>query len=152
MTAIAILAMCADRGVTLTLEGEGIRVRGPSPARGELLPDIRAHKPELLQILKSPAQPGTRTPLGDNGSYVHVASVESLRTIAQAVEKANEVALDLETTGLDAILHHPRLLQLALPDGSVYVIDLWAVRDISVLIKAMAKITVVAHNAQFDLA
>jgi hypothetical protein len=59
MSARALLATCAQRGVTLTPEGDGLRVRGPRPARDELLPAIRKLKPELLAVLKRPALPGT---------------------------------------------------------------------------------------------
>ena len=55
MSARALLAACAERGVTLTPEGDGLRVRGPRPARDELLPAIRKLKPELLKVLKRPA-------------------------------------------------------------------------------------------------
>jgi len=59
MSARALLEACAGLGVTLAQEGDGIRVRGPRPARDELLPEIRAHKSELLKVLGSPAMPGT---------------------------------------------------------------------------------------------
>jgi len=55
VTALALLETCSQRGVTLTPEGDGLRVRGPRPARDELLPAIRRLKPELLKVLKSPA-------------------------------------------------------------------------------------------------
>lgn len=61
MSAARLLTTCADRGVTLTPEGDGLRVRGPRPARDELLPAIRKLKPELLKVLKRPALPGTTT-------------------------------------------------------------------------------------------
>jgi hypothetical protein len=62
VTAVALLATCAQLGVTLTPEGaDQIRVRGPRPARDGLLPSIRALKPELLKVLKRPALPGTGT-------------------------------------------------------------------------------------------
>ena len=59
MSARALLVACARCGVSLTPEGDGIRVRGPRLARDELLPEIRTHKAELLVLLKHPALPGT---------------------------------------------------------------------------------------------
>ena len=61
MSALELLATCAQRGVTLTPEGDGLRVRGPRPARDELLPAIRKLKPELLKVLKHPALFSTTT-------------------------------------------------------------------------------------------
>jgi hypothetical protein len=61
VSAARLLATCAQRGVTLTPEGDGLRVRGPRPARDELLPEIRKLKPELLKVLKSPALFSTST-------------------------------------------------------------------------------------------
>jgi hypothetical protein len=61
MTVAALLDTCTQRGVTLTPEGDGIRVRGPIPARDELLPAIRKLKPELLKVLKRPALFNTTT-------------------------------------------------------------------------------------------
>jgi hypothetical protein len=55
VTAHDLLETCAQLGVTLTPEGDAIRVRGPRPARDELLPEIRKLKPELLKVLKRPA-------------------------------------------------------------------------------------------------
>jgi hypothetical protein len=54
-------ATCAQLGVSLTPEGDGIRVRGPRPARDELLPEIRKLKPELLAVLRSLGPPRTST-------------------------------------------------------------------------------------------
>jgi hypothetical protein len=59
VTAHALLATCARLGVSLTPEGDGLRVRGPRPARDELLPEIRKLKPELLKVLRAPATLGT---------------------------------------------------------------------------------------------
>lgn len=61
MTALDLLAMCAERGVTLAQAGKNIRVRGPRPARDELLAKIRELKPQLLAMLKRPALPGAGT-------------------------------------------------------------------------------------------
>lgn len=61
MTALTLLATCAQFGVTLTPEGDGLRVRGPRTARDALLPEIRKLKPELLEVLRSSGLPGTST-------------------------------------------------------------------------------------------
>jgi hypothetical protein len=42
VTANAPLAACAQRGITLTPEGDGFRVRGPRPARGDAEDDPAA--------------------------------------------------------------------------------------------------------------
>jgi DNA polymerase-1 len=81
-----------------------------------------------------------------------VTKAEELLRLAHAVAEAGIVALDIETTGLDPLNDRPRLLQLALADGSLYLIDLWAVGKLDPLVVALSNVTTIAHNAQFDLA
>lgn len=59
MTALDVIATCAERGIQLIPEGDSLRVRGPRKVRDELLPEIAKHKPEIVRVLKSPALPGT---------------------------------------------------------------------------------------------
>jgi len=58
MTAAALLETCARHGVSLAVEGDALRVRGPRPVRDELLPKIRELKPQLLAMLKRSALRG----------------------------------------------------------------------------------------------
>lgn len=64
------------------------------------------------------------------------------------------LAVDTETTGLDPLVDHIRLLQLAIPDNPVMVIDLWQIPEtarepLQVLLAGTA--LKVFHNAKFDL-
>src|SRR4051812_7668758 len=66
------------------------------------------------------------------------------------VEDADHVALDLETTGLDAHSADIRLLQVS--DGEkTFVIDLFK-RDATDLVRALARedLTVLAHGGDFE--
>lgn len=61
MSALALLATCQTRGVQLIPYGNRIILRGPKDARDELRPVIRAHKLELLAVLKADAKPDPMT-------------------------------------------------------------------------------------------
>jgi DNA polymerase-1 len=154
-SAPTVLARCRDRGIELQVCGENIKLIGTKDARDELRPAILACKPELLALLREspppPAVPTSEPPANRDGGYELVTSDGQLEVVAQAVHRAGKVALDIETTGLDPILDSPRLLQLALPDGPIYVIDLKTIGNISVLGKALATVTAVGHHIQFDL-
>ena len=52
MTSAHVLEACNIRGLALSLEGDSLRVRGPSGAREELLPAIREHKAEIVALLR----------------------------------------------------------------------------------------------------
>ena len=75
MTAAALLAICARLGITLAVEGSGIRVRGPRPAREELLPEIRRLKPELVKVLRQSACPGPTWQKDWRGQWVDLAGL-----------------------------------------------------------------------------
>jgi hypothetical protein len=57
--AAVLLATCARLGITLIADGTSLRVRGPRHVRDQLMPEIKAHKEELLTLLrqKSSAAP-----------------------------------------------------------------------------------------------
>lgn len=85
MSAVRLLATCAQLGVTLTLEGNRIRVRGPRPARDELLPEIRKLKPELLAALKRPRPARHRRHRRAHGtSDLHLRPALSIQLVRQA--------------------------------------------------------------------
>ena len=65
-------------------------------------------------------------------SYRLVTEGDLLPQIAEALEKAEAVGVDVETTALSPRDGEMRLLQLATPDET-FVIDVFAVRDLSAL-------------------
>lgn len=83
--------------------------------------------------------------------FTFIRDAGDLDRVATEVAEAGTVALDLETTGLSPLDHHPRLLQLGLPDGQVYVVDLFATGGIGGVGLALCGVVVVGHNLQFDL-
>jgi DNA polymerase-1 len=154
--ALTVLARCRDRGVELHLRRDQIKLTGDKVARDELRPEIVACKPALLALLREDRAPAAATPkeaaTSGGVGYELVTSTRQLEVVAQVVAQAGTVALDIETTGLDPILHRPRLLQLGLSDGSIYIMDLWSMSDIGTLGEALATVTAVGHHLQFDLA
>ena len=53
MTAAILLATCARLGITLIVEGTALRVRGPRHVRDQVMPEIKAHKEELVRLLQA---------------------------------------------------------------------------------------------------
>ena len=53
-----VLALAGARGVSVTLGqgGQTIRLHGPREALAELKPEVAAHKPDLLRLLREPRQ------------------------------------------------------------------------------------------------
>ena len=84
-----------------------------------------------------------------SASYELVTDPDRLAEVAAFLEGATEVALDLETTGLDPRKDTIRLLSLAAEDAT-YIVDCRSV-DPAELFPILAERTVVAHNALFDL-
>jgi DNA polymerase-1 len=80
-----------------------------------------------------------------------VEAPADLSLVAEVVSRVGPVALDLETTGLDALRDQPRLLQLSLPAGPIYVIDLFKTAGLGPLAAVLAEAKVIGHNLQFDL-
>ena len=144
MTATEAIALARSLGLTLSVAGERLHSNGP---RGALTPELRraltANRAEVMvELCRESGRPAFNT----------VTKAEELLRLAHAVAEAGIVALDIETTGLDPLNDRPRLLQLALADGSLYLIDLWAVGKLDPLVVALSNVTTIAHNAQFDLA
>jgi DNA polymerase-1 len=102
--------------------------------------------------------------VGDNGAvdapidtapYTLIANPADLAMVVTAVGESALVGLDTETTGLDPRTDRVRLLSLACDtiDGGtvVYVVDCFAVPDLSPLWEPLGAATVVGHNLSFDL-
>jgi DNA polymerase-1 len=68
----------------------------------------------------------------------------------QALDESERVGLDLETTGLNPHRDRTRLLQLS-TDRGLFVLDLFALGDVSPLWEPLADAELVVHNAAFDL-
>ena len=62
MTPAALLNEARAAGVTLWLEGDALRYRGPREALAKLLPALKGHKPDILAAL---ADPGAVTPIAE---------------------------------------------------------------------------------------
>jgi DNA polymerase-1 len=90
-----------------------------------------------------------------SSAYLPVRDKTSLRAVATALDDADVVGLDLETTGLDPRTNRVRLLTLSMPtvDGGrfTYLVDCFAV-DPRPLFDLFAEKELVLHNALFDLA
>jgi hypothetical protein len=78
-----------------------------------------------------------------------VTAQDQMAGVVADLKDADLVALDLETTGLDPRKDSMRLLSLATRDAT-YVVDCQSV-DPAGLFPILAEVTVVAHNALFDL-
>lgn len=70
MNAAQIVSKAASLGVSLRLDGEMVRIRGPKYARNTILADVAAHKPEIVVYLRrtaseAPHLPGY--PVAENG-------------------------------------------------------------------------------------
>jgi hypothetical protein len=69
MTAAAALARAQAAGLTLTVDGDRLRWRGPQPS-AELLATLRAHKPELLALLAANDAPAATPGRAASGALV----------------------------------------------------------------------------------
>ena len=83
--------------------------------------------------------------------YEVICAHNELGAVASALDAAGEVALDLETTGLDPLSDRPRLLQLGFRDGRVVLVDLFAVGFLGPVGDAIKSTKIIGHNLQFDL-
>ena len=55
MTPATILQRATEAGLTITRDGENLRVRGPKDARAEITPLLKLHKSAILVALNAPA-------------------------------------------------------------------------------------------------
>ena len=101
-----------------------------------------------LPSLRSHTGPGTSPP--PDADFALVADPEELPAVVEAIRSAESVGLDIETTALNPRDGRLRLLQLALPAGTL-VIDTDRVSDLSAVFEALSGVEVVGHNLKFDL-
>jgi hypothetical protein len=90
-------------------------------------------------------------PPAECDGWVLVRDRADLPAVLQAVDESAQVGLDVETVGLDPRRGRVRLLSLA-TDRGVWLLDLFALGDLTPLWGPLAEAEVVAHNATFDLA
>lgn len=156
MNASAYLAHLNRLGVELIPQGNNIRCRA---LRGTLTPalvaEIKRNKEGLLRLLRpepensdAPSEVTSR-PCGQVEFKLVTSSTEMV-ALAEDVRRAGCIALDTETTGLNAIQDRPRLIQIGLPDGRVHLMDLFALEDLGPVGPALEKTHVVGHNLRFD--
>ncbi|MBK9129445.1 MAG: DUF3854 domain-containing protein [Phycisphaerales bacterium] len=84
-------------------------------------------------------------------SYVLVTDASQLPAVADALSSAESVALDTETTGLDPLEDRVRLVQLGLPNGRIYVIDVWATGGLGPVAEVLCRVPWLGHNLAFDV-
>jgi DNA polymerase-1 len=87
-------------------------------------------------------------------SRVHVlTAADDVRRAVAGLASLPALGLDTETTGLDSRSHRVRLVQLAAPDGRVYLVDLFSAdaRLLAPLFDATDGPVLVGHNLKFDL-
>ncbi|MBK8999622.1 MAG: DUF3854 domain-containing protein [Myxococcales bacterium] len=83
--------------------------------------------------------------------FVLVNDPAQLPAVAEALPSAESVALDTETTGLDRLKDRVRLVQLGLPDGRIFVIDVWATGGLGPVAEVLGRVAWLGHNLAFDL-
>ena len=124
----------------------------PSPAGGlgpgESNPP-QTHPHSLNQVQHSPPS-GRTMPAAD---FHLLENEEDLARRLDDYVKAEVLALDIETTGLDPHTHRIRLVQIAAQGLPVLIVDLFKCRHgLSVLTPLLANKSVkVIHNAKFEL-
>src|SRR5215217_1838635 len=94
------------------------------------------------------ASPGTAHPNVDGDAQL-VRTEAGLQTLAEALQGAERVALDLETTGLDPREHQVRIISLTTAQGT-WLIDCVEV-DPRPLFPVLANKTLIMHHGLFDL-
>ena len=84
--------------------------------------------------------------------YDLIVTLDAART-ALALLAGQQVAFDLETTGLDPLSDRVRLLSIApLSGGKPLVLDLFRIGGVKLLREELKQLRGIAHNAAFDLA
>jgi DNA polymerase-1 len=171
-----LLNLLRDRGFSLTIEGDGIRVSPASELTAEDRGAIKAHKPGLLALFAEnhPAAPSPRADPPPNGcppsdpaaeasalqpagvvglavTSTLVRDTDGLELVKTALESSKLVAVDTETTGLNLQRDPVRLLSLATNNRPhAYLIDCFAVNP-APLWPVLRNKTLTLHNATFDL-
>jgi DNA polymerase-1 len=169
-------------GIVVSVTGDKLNLDGPRGAlTPELIANVKGHKPALLELLSAahnghpvdgrrhalavprvrpstiPTLDSPARPAPPSAAYRLVTDAEALVAVLAALGDAEEVALDLETTGLDGRRDRTRLLTVAVPtiDGGpvAYLVDCFrmSAESLAPLLKALAEKVLVGHNLAFDL-
>ena len=122
-----------------------VMMRANPPLKPEILTAIPTiltdnnQKPQLQATLKTP--------------YQLIDTAFNLETALQPFQQAKIIGIDCETTGLDPYQAKIRLLQLAIPDHPVIIVDLWAIEPSSLeplrLLLASPALKI-GHNLKFE--
>jgi len=122
-----------------------VMMRANPPLKPKILTAIptiltdKNHKLQLRATLKTP--------------YQLIDTAFNLETALQPFQQAKIIGIDGETTGLDPYQAKIRLLQLAIPDHPVIIVDLWAIEPSSLeplrLLLASPALKV-GHNLKFE--
>ena len=75
----------------------------------------------------APHQSDGREDISTDAAGRVIANIEEGRDIVAGLQTTQALGLDAETTGLDPRSHRVRLVQLATPDGQVYVFDVFRI-------------------------
>jgi hypothetical protein len=98
VTPTALLAELQNRGATLTVVGDRLRLEAPESAlNDELLSAVAAHKPEILQLLSMPAL---------NADAGELAAVKLRNTVIGDVWLVADA---------EALAEHPDIIRSGLP-------------------------------------
>jgi DNA polymerase-1 len=84
-------------------------------------------------------------------NYKLILDPADLASVAGAVQAVDEVAVDFETIGLDPIIGRPRLFQIGLPSGQVFVLDLFALGKLGPVGDVLKLKQLLVHNLHFEL-
>jgi DNA polymerase I-like protein with 3'-5' exonuclease and polymerase domains len=141
-------------GVSTSSNTEGTSAAGGSAGRDGVVPGVGCPLDSPARGSEQGQTPGT-TDTTDSIRYIVVNRADQLPPVLGALDEADAVALDVETTGLDPRQDRPRLMSLALPttDGTLfaYLIDLFAI-DAREVLDSLAGKDLLGHNLVFDLA
>jgi hypothetical protein len=94
MNASAILSRAESLGVTITPDGENLRIRGPRDALAEITPLVKLHKPAILAAMNMPSNESenSRSSLKadrpSKGSHTLSLSQQSPYTLDSLIQRA----------------------------------------------------------------
>lgn len=92
-------------------------------------------------------------PIESKSEYKYINSSTELEAQLSSYLTADEIGLDIETTGLDPYQNRIRLLQLSSKDASNLLIDVYAINNWIELLEPLFKLSTIKiiHNAKFEL-